>query len=482
MFSANLNLPDADDAAKELAVQTIIQKLRLEACQDTFVGTDLVRGVSGGEKKRTQIGMELITGPQLLLLDEPTSGLDSKTAQDVVDILRDLVQDGRSVIMAIHQPRYGIFKQFDSTTILSRGKVAYSGCTSEIIPYFEAYGCACEAFNNPADFVLDCLVDFEIQSPDTPIKMVLDWAKRNPGISDAQEDPKEAAQCAEAVQESRVSWCGQFYVLGLRQWRCLTRNPLTIILPIFANVVMSLIWGTLYFDISDSGLSGVQNRIGGLFFIVMNLVFGNLAMIPVFVEDRRQFIQERSLGYYHTSPYFVSKVLTDILPNRIFPTLLLGIIVYWMMGLRNDADAFGTFLCALVMVAISAGSAAYFCACITPLFVVANQLIGLIYVFGMLFSGLLIKTSTLPSWLKWAQWLSFYRYAQSILARNEFEGRSFECTDDEVLRGCFRSGDAVLAEYNWDDSYLLSFMMLGALAVGFFTGGLWALRRATSRA
>ena len=151
------------------------------------------------------------------------------------------------------------------------------------------------------------------------------------------------------------------------------------------------------------------------------------------------------------------------------------------MGFSPHADQFGIFLGALVMVAICAGSAAYFCACVTPLFIVANQLVGLIYVFGMLFSGLLINTADLPSWLRWAEWLSFYRYAMSILAKNEFENQTFECTTDQVNKGCFQNGNDVLEQFEWTDPFLTSFLGLAALAVGFFLGGLFALQQASRR-
>ena len=78
-FSAKLKLPGTIDE-KIQKVNQIIEDLKLQKCQDTFIGGYLIKGVSGGERKRTSIGVELITNPSLIFLDEPTTGLDSFTA------------------------------------------------------------------------------------------------------------------------------------------------------------------------------------------------------------------------------------------------------------------------------------------------------------------------------------------------------------------------------------------------------------------
>ena len=96
-FAAKLKLPGSD-AEKKMRVEKIIQELRLNKCRDTKIGGPLIKGVSGGERKRTSIGVELITDPSLIFLDEPTTGLDSFTATSVMETLRDLATAGRTII------------------------------------------------------------------------------------------------------------------------------------------------------------------------------------------------------------------------------------------------------------------------------------------------------------------------------------------------------------------------------------------------
>ena len=87
-FSAALRLPKSVTAKqRKTRVTGVIRELGLEGCADSKVGTEMIRGVSGGERKRTNIGMELIIKPTVLFLDEPTTGLDASTANAVMSLL-----------------------------------------------------------------------------------------------------------------------------------------------------------------------------------------------------------------------------------------------------------------------------------------------------------------------------------------------------------------------------------------------------------
>ncbi|KAH0623529.1 hypothetical protein JD844_006363 [Phrynosoma platyrhinos] len=158
-FSANLRLPTNrnSNAEKKLKVDAVIQELGLQDCADTKIGTEFLRGVSGGEKKRCSIGMELITSPSLIFLDEPTTGLDANTANSIMQLLHQLSRKGRTVIFSIHQPRYSIFKLFDHLTLMNKGEIIFAGPAEEATTYFNGIGYHCEQFNNPLDFFLDVI-------------------------------------------------------------------------------------------------------------------------------------------------------------------------------------------------------------------------------------------------------------------------------------------------------------------------------------
>ena len=110
--------------------------------------------MSGGEKKRTSIGYELITDPRLVLLDEPTSGLDSTTALKIMKMIKKEALMGMTVCCTIHQPSSDLFRLMDRVIVLHDGYEIYQGPTLEIMPYLGAMGIKTGRFMNPADFII----------------------------------------------------------------------------------------------------------------------------------------------------------------------------------------------------------------------------------------------------------------------------------------------------------------------------------------
>lgn len=156
-YTALLRLPKqlTKEEKKEQA-EAVMVELGLTRCRDSVVGGPLLRGVSGGERKRVSIGQEMLVNPSLLLLDEPTSGLDSTTAQRIIATLRRMARGGRTVITTIHQPSSRLYRMFDKVVVLSDGCPIYSGHAGRVMEYFGSIGYeAGFNFINPADFLLD---------------------------------------------------------------------------------------------------------------------------------------------------------------------------------------------------------------------------------------------------------------------------------------------------------------------------------------
>uniref|UniRef100_A0A3Q7FED1 ABC transporter domain-containing protein n=1 Tax=Solanum lycopersicum TaxID=4081 RepID=A0A3Q7FED1_SOLLC len=131
-YSARLRLPDRMPwLEKRTLIESTIIEMGLQDCADTVIGNWHLRGISGGEKRRVSIALEILMRPRLLFLDEPTSGLDSASAFFVTQTLRGLSRDGRTVIASIHQPSSEVFELFDRLYLLSGGKTVYFGQASE---------------------------------------------------------------------------------------------------------------------------------------------------------------------------------------------------------------------------------------------------------------------------------------------------------------------------------------------------------------
>jgi len=147
------------NTADRLAVVAdVLKVLELERIQHSIIGNAEVRGISGGQRKRVNIGMEMVADPSLLFLDEPTSGLDSTTSFEVIGALKTLSRKGANVISVLHQPSYQIFEMFDDVIFLARGGFSvYVGPAAGALGYFTSSGFACPHLVNPADFFMDVI-------------------------------------------------------------------------------------------------------------------------------------------------------------------------------------------------------------------------------------------------------------------------------------------------------------------------------------
>lgn len=127
-YSAHLRLPSSmtKEEVNDI-VEGTIMTMGLQDCGDTVIGNWHMRGISGGEKKRLSIALEILTMPQILFLDEPTSGLDSASAFFVIQALRSIARAGRTVVSSIHQPSSEVFALFDDLFLLSSGEPVYFG-------------------------------------------------------------------------------------------------------------------------------------------------------------------------------------------------------------------------------------------------------------------------------------------------------------------------------------------------------------------
>jgi len=141
MFAAEFRLPRSlSKSKKRLRVQALIEQLGLKNAAKTVIGDEGHRGVSGGERRRVSIGIDIIHDPIILFLDEPTSGLDSTSAFMVVKVLQRIAQSGSIVIMSVHQPSYRILGLLDRLIFLSRGQTVYSGSPMSLPVYFSDFG------------------------------------------------------------------------------------------------------------------------------------------------------------------------------------------------------------------------------------------------------------------------------------------------------------------------------------------------------
>ncbi|XP_031382745.1 putative white-brown complex homolog protein 30 isoform X2 [Punica granatum] len=158
-FSARCRLAaDLPKADKVLIIERVIESLGLQAVRDSLVGTVEKRGISGGQRKRVNVGLEMVMEPSLLILDEPTSGLDSSSSLLLLRALRREALEGVNICMVVHQPSYSLFKMFDDLILLAKGGlIAYHGSVKKVEEYFSTLGIDVPERVNPPDHFIDIL-------------------------------------------------------------------------------------------------------------------------------------------------------------------------------------------------------------------------------------------------------------------------------------------------------------------------------------
>ncbi|XP_059300431.1 ABC transporter G family member 28-like [Lycium ferocissimum] len=158
-FSARCRLAaDLAKPEKVLVVERVIESLGLQQVRDSLVGTVEKRGISGGQRKRVNVGLEMVIEPSLLILDEPTSGLDSTSSQLLLRALRREALEGVNICMVLHQPSYTLFRMFDDFILLAKGGLtAYHGPVSKVEEYFSGLGINVPDRVNPPDHFIDIL-------------------------------------------------------------------------------------------------------------------------------------------------------------------------------------------------------------------------------------------------------------------------------------------------------------------------------------
>ncbi|XP_027001818.1 broad substrate specificity ATP-binding cassette transporter ABCG2d [Tachysurus fulvidraco] len=459
-FSAALRLSSTvKQKEKEARVNRLISELGLSKVADRRVGTQLIRGISGGERKRTSIGMEMIIDPSVLFLDEPTTGLDASTANSVLLLLKRMANNGRTIIMSIHQPRYSIYQLFDNLTLLVNGKQVYHGLAHNALDYFANIGYECEAHNNPADFFLDVINGDSVAATMAKLQITEDIEFEESGgtrqsieerlveeyrkSKDAQETKGELERIMRGKEYSTkpksrtITYnCGFFHQLNWvakRTFRNLMLNPQTSIAQLAVTIFLALIVGAIFFGAKNDP-SGIQNRFGALFFITTNQCFSTLSAAELFITERKLFIHEYTSGYYRVSVYFLSKILSDVITLRTIPAIVFTCIVYFMIGFKPTPAAFFIFMFTVILVAYTATAMTMAISVGQSVVSVANILMTIAFVFMMIFSGLLVNLESVMVWLAWLKYLSIPHYGLTALEITEFVGLNFcENLSDEQI-------------------------------------------------
>lgn len=344
MLSAHFYLPDTTSYEEKVdLVNSTIAELGLVKAKDTTIGNEKVRGVSGGERRRASIAVQLLCDPAVLFLDEPTSGLDAFQSQAVMESMKKLATSGRLVIAVVHQPRSSIFEMFDKLLLLSEGRTMYYGDASNAVEYFQGLKYSCPDDFNPSDFFLDLLSPDNRSSESEEetknrIRFVGDsWLEYEQTKANEKKNEKESNGEELQVEFKSVKAIGtefswiktfrNFMLLCWRSWTEQSRNIPAIMTKFFSSIFFALIIGGIYSNIGHSQQS-IQNRKGVLFFLLVNQGFNSVfAVLNSFPVEKSIVNRERSGNAYSALSYCIAKIFVET-PLNLLPIVIYAAIVH----------------------------------------------------------------------------------------------------------------------------------------------------------
>ncbi|KAJ0508395.1 putative ABC-type xenobiotic transporter [Helianthus annuus] len=436
-YSAQLQLPDSMSKTekKEIAEMTI-KEMGLQDSMDTRIGGWGAKGLSGGQKRRVCICIEILTRPKLLFLDEPTSGLDSAASYYVMSRIARLDQHhGRTIIASIHQPSSEVFRLFHNLCLLSYGRTIYFGKTSYANEFFALNGFPCPNFQNLSDHFLRTInkdFDEDIEqgsaeriATEEVINILIDSYKSSTTYQEVNSNITEICEKGDAAHDNikdHANFSTQSLVLTKRSFVNMHRDLGYYWLRLAIYLALSLGLGTLYYKVGSS-YSSVEARSSMLMFVASFLTFMAIGGFPSFVEDMKVFERERLNGHYSTGAFVIANTLSSI-PYLLLVSVIPGTLAYYLAGLRDGLDHFAYYTSVLFSCMLVVESLMMIVASIVP-----NYLMGIIVGAGI--QGLMILGGgffRLPNDLPYPFWkyplfyIGFHKYAYQGLFKNEFEG------------------------------------------------------------
>ncbi|XP_031128628.1 putative white-brown complex homolog protein 30 [Ipomoea triloba] len=377
------DLPKAD---KVLIIERVIESLGLQGVRDSLVGTVEMRGISGGQKKRVNVGMEMVMEPSLLILDEPTSGLDSASSNLLLKALRREALEGVNICMVLHQPSYTLYKMFDDLVLLAKGGLTvYHGSVKKVEDYFKGLGIVVPERVNPPDHFIDILEGIEKPPDGLSIEQLpVHWMLYNGypvppdmmHLCDKEASSKGAtpvvAEVVHEKQDSNPNFFASHEDLSNRVTAGVARQFRYYIGRVLkqrlreakvqaADYMILLVAGACLGTLSKTK-GDTFGYYGYMYSVIAVSLLCKIAALRSFTADRLEYLRERSSGMSSLA-YFMSKDVLDCFNTIIKPLVFLSMFYFFNNPRSTFAENYIVFLCLVYCVS---GMAYVFAVCFQP--------------------------------------------------------------------------------------------------------------------
>ncbi|KAG6610872.1 ABCG transporter ABC superfamily [Phytophthora cinnamomi] len=395
-------------------VQSVIDDIGLRVCENTMVGDIFHKGISGGQKRRLSIAIEMLSNPSIILLDEPTSGLDSASTFNVVKLISRLSKEGRTVICTIHQPSSLVYEMFTNVAILTTGQTVYFGPRTKIISHFSSLGYNCPQYQDPVEYFID-LANTDFEGHGDIVQLINGYASCAIAarILSAIHTDALGTHTIKSMLLTSPSPIQQFFVLLHRNLLNNLRNPGIYWVRLVTYTVLSFMVGTMYLSTNPKIIATDIVRL--ITYVNIYLVFMSIAVLPFFIEQRSVFLRERTNSGLNVGSYVVANVL-GALPGVFLIALSSTLLVGYLAGLKS----YGILLLVVFFSLVVAENLMHLISAIVPHFVMGMALGAAIFGWLILVMGLFVPGHAMPSYWRWAHQLGFLSYSFEALIFNQF--------------------------------------------------------------
>ncbi|KAE8982369.1 ABC transporter G family member 43 [Phytophthora fragariae] len=454
------------EAARELFEKypdIVVQQLGLQDCQDTIVGDALMRGISGGEKKRVTTGEMEFGMKYATLMDEISTGLDSAATFDIISTQRSAARNfNKTVVIALLQPAPEVVALFDDILILNAGEVMYHGPMEEVLPYFAGLGFEYPTGRDVADFLMDLGTKQQCQyQVELPTR--------------SYTHPREPSEFARVFRESHIyqdtlrkleeplrptlldhvdqhiNPMPQFHQSFWQNTRTLLHRQILLTVRnkpyIFGRGLMITVMGLLYatsfyqFDPTE-----IQVVIGIIFAASLFLSLGQASQLPTFIAARDIFYKQRGANFFRTSSYVLANSVSQ-LPLCVAETLIFGTLVYWMCGFVSHAAEFCMFLLVLFLTNVSLGSFYFSLTAASKDINIATPISMAATLIFIIFAGFVITESQVPNYFIWLYWITPVSWTLRALAVIEYRSADLDVCEHGGINYCDEFGGLRMGEY-----------------------------------
>ncbi|XP_068626240.1 protein white-like isoform X1 [Battus philenor] len=442
VFMTEMKIGKSNVTGNGTVLKTIISTLKLDGHENSFIHT-----LSGGERRLLSLATALLSNPQILICDEPTTGLDSYNASLVVGLLKGLARGGKIVICSVHQPSSDLFKEFNSITLMSEGKLLFHGTHDACRVLFESINLRCPKNYNPAEFYIKAVSPIVGTDGNHVDRIMENNQNRFETCYETYTSPSQVPSC-------KRSWVRQVQLLLWRYSIRLRRNLRYLAVSLLLSTVIgSLVIGTCFAGSTGTTQMGVQNMRGFLWLVCSEVSF-SVSYAALFAFESELALFKREVGMYRVTAYFFSRFLSEVPRCIIWPIPFL-VITASVVELPNHLMTVFEFyialiICGLASTAYGLGLGAMF---------ISTGIIGDVMPCAdlplFLMSGAFLRISSLPFWLYPVKFISHFYYTMDAMSNIYWRQiGDIECSTN-ITANCLKDGASVLRETGYSSNFVL---------------------------